>query len=147
MIVTRVRLLLLICLLASFAQAQPLQSAVSKSAGEIRSADSQDYLQLELAEIADAPDRYQGKLVAVTAQIISIDARYQAIRLFDPRSRKLLKISLARLPKGQRRSLLREPVHRVSVYGSVGTRPEQYVISAHKIVPIMTSPAAGEAGR
>lgn len=144
---TRVRLLLFICLLASLAQAQPLQSAASTAAGKIRSADGRGYLRLELAEIADTPDRYQGKLVTVTAEIISIDVRYQAIRLFDPHSRKLLKISLARLPKGERRSLLREPVHRVSVYGSVGTEPEHYLVSAHKIVPIMTAPAAGEAGR
>lgn len=144
------RSLLLICVLASLVSAQTVKNNFHRSQSVKPAATApapSDYRQVALADCADAPDEYQGKLVAVTAEVISVDAKYQGINLFDANSKTLLGVSLTRLPKAQRRSLVQDPVLRVAVYGSVAMKGGRCLIEAHKVVPMMVETTAQEQGR
>lgn len=144
------RSLLLICVLASLVSGQTVKNNFHRGQAVKPAATApapSDYRQVALADCASAPDEYQGKLVAVTAEVISVDAKYQGIHLFDTNTKTLLGVSLMRLPKAQRRALVLEPVHRVAVYGSVATKAGRCVIEAHKVVPIMVDTTAQVPGR
>lgn len=150
--VTRSLLLIgvLICVIASVSvvQGQTIKNNFHR-AQTVKPATTapSDYQPLALEDCASAPDEYQGKLVTVTAEVISVDAKYQGINLFDTNTKTLMGVSLIRLPKAQRRSVVLEPVHRVSVYGSVATKAGRCVIEAHKVVPIAVDTAAQVPGR
>jgi len=143
------RSLLLICLLATLVSAQTVKNNFhrSQSVKPAAAPAQSDYRQVALADCAGAPDEYQGKLVAVTAEVISVDAKYQGINLFDTNTKTLLGVSLTRLPKAQRRSLVQDPVLRVAVYGSVAMKGGRCMIEAHKVVPMMVDTTAQEPGR
>jgi hypothetical protein len=145
-----VRLLLFICVLSSLVHSQTLENSSRRDGQTMKPASVSapaDYRQLSLADCASAPDEYLGKLVAVTAEVVSVDVKYQAIKLFEANTKTLMKVSLARLTKAQRRSLVMDPVHRVSVYGNVTKRGGRWVIEAHKVIPLATDTAAQIPGR
>ncbi len=144
------RSLLLICVLASLVAGQTVKNnfrrgQAVKPAATVPS--PSDYRQVTLEDCARAPEEYQGKLIAVTAEVISVDAKYQGINLFDTNTKTLMGVSLMRLPKAQRRSLVLDPVHRVAVYGSVSTKAGRCVIEAHKVVPMIVDATAQVPGR
>lgn len=145
------RLILLICVLATLVHGQTVKNNfrhdnhLDKST--TATASTSDYRQLSLADCVGTPDEYEGKLVAVTAEVVSVDAKYQAIKLFDTHTKTLMGVSLTRLTKAQRRSLVQEPVLRVSVYGSIAKQAGHYIIEAHKVVPLSSDTAMHESGR
>ena len=144
------RLLLLICVLAGLVSAQTLKNHAPRkhAVKSAAAAPAQpDYRQVELADCASTPEEYQGKLVTVTADVISVDAKYQGINIFDTNSKTLMGVSLTRLPKAQRRWLVTEPVHRVAVYGNVATKDGRCLIEAHKVVPMIVDTSAQVPGR
>jgi hypothetical protein len=144
-----IRLLLFVCAFAGLCQAQTWRTDFHPGAKETKSAAPADstYLLLPLSDLTACSPDYRGKRIAVTAEVISIDARLQAIELFDAQSRKLMGVSLTRLPKAQRRALAHEPARRVSVYGSLAAQAGRCVITAHKVVPIPADTLTREAGR
>ena len=147
-----IRVLLLICLAAGCASAQSFRTAPRREGRAVKAVPRvrvvSDYAPLELNDFGARPDQYQGKLVSLTAEVISVDAKRQAIRVFDAPTKTLVGVSLSNLPKGQRRFLAFEPVRYVSVYGSVEALGDRYVIVAHKVVPVPAGPLAqGSPGR
>src|ERR1051326_1943045 len=144
------RSLLLICVLASLAYGQTVKNNFHRNQAvkpATQAPVQSDYRQVALADCASAPEEYQGKLVTVTADVVSVDAKYQGINLFDTNTKTLMGVSLMRLTKAQRRSLVIEPVHRVAVYGSVTTKAGRLMIEAHKVVPMIVDTAAQVPGR
>ena len=146
-----IRLFFLVCLLAGLAQAQTHRTTFRREGRLVKPSHAtrteSDYPPLELENFTACPDTSQGKLVAITAEVVSVDAKRQDINLYDSRARVLLKIYLSELPKAQRRSLALDPVRRVSVYGNLEVQAGRCVIKAHKVVPILPDQAVREAGQ
>jgi len=91
------------------------------------------YKFLDIAEIIDNPEFYQGRLVEVRAEVVSVNADGKTVRLFDAQKEALIGVSLRQLDIQLRNALLREPVHRLSVYGRVGMSDGRAVIDAHRV--------------
>jgi hypothetical protein len=92
------------------------------------------YQRVDPADFIDNPEAYQGQLVEVTAEVVSVNADAKALRLFDAQSKALIGVSLTQLEKAQRRALLLNPVHRLSVLGQVVMSEGKAVIDAHQVV-------------
>src|SRR5262245_48649734 len=103
-----VRSLVLVCALAVLALAQ--SGLRPKQTGSQLS-----YAQVEAATLVNRPADFLGRRVTLTAEIISINVQKRALDLFDAQSRATIGVSLAELPKSQRRQLVAEPVHHVAV--------------------------------
>src|SRR5581483_3660257 len=132
-------LLLSLCALAALTPAQTSRKFTdSRLAAREKARHTDDrsaYLKTELADCTDRIAEYQDKLVNVTAEIVAVDVR-QRITLYDARTKKALTVSIAGLPKAQRRALLLSPVRRASVYGRVEKLNGQIMLNAHLITPI-----------
>jgi hypothetical protein len=94
------------------------------------------YRRLDLADLNNHPDRYRGRRVALTAEVISVNANCRSLQLFDATTKALIDVSLSRLRKSERRALIADPVHRVSVYGRVSAERGRYVVRAEKVEPL-----------
>src|SRR5215510_10394142 len=60
---------------------------------------------------------YQGRLVSLSGEVCAVNAEGKSFRLFDPDSKALIDVSLARLTTQQRRALMNNPVRWASVDG------------------------------
>jgi len=91
------------------------------------------YQRLDTADFIDNPEFYQGRLVEVSAEVVSVNADGKTIHLFDAQKKALIGVSLTQLDMQLRSALLREPVHRLSVYGRVGMSDGRAIIDAHRV--------------
>lgn len=102
------------------------------------------YAQVELQEFANRAAEYEGRRVAITADVFSVSADARTLNVFDARSKALVGVSLAQLSKSRRQTLINEPVTRVSVYGRVELKNGQAVIKADQVMPLLPSLVGGK---
>lgn len=121
-----VRTLVLICGLAvlAFAQTRPVDHG---------------YSPIDMKTFATHPAEFEGRRVAVTADIFSVNADARTLNVFDAQSKALIGVSLAQLSKSQRQALIAEPVIRVSVFGRVEMKNGRAVIKADQVMPLATN--------
>ena len=93
------------------------------------------YERIDTSNFVNRADIYEGRLVTVTAEVFAINADGKSIRLFDTDSKALIDVKLTRLNKAQRRSLMLNPVRRISVYGRATVKDGKLIIDAHRAVP------------
>jgi hypothetical protein len=104
--------------------------------GQSQSAKS-DYARIELKEFVSRPAEYQGRRVLVTADVVSIGADFQSLDIFDARSKSLVAVSIAQLPKSQRQMLINGPVTRITVWGRIETCKGRVLLKADKVSAIV----------
>ncbi len=126
-----VRTFLFICCLALTALAQ------SKAADN-------GYTPMELKNIADHSSELEGRRVAVTAEIVSVNADFRSMNVFDQTSKAVVAVSLEQLSKSQRQALIHEPVLRVSVFGRIEMKNHRAVIKADQVMPLATDLVASK---
>lgn len=97
----------------------------------------QHYYQLDVAELLQRATELEGRRVTLTAEIVSLNARRQTIDLYDDASHKFIAVSIAQLPRGQRKTLHNEPVNRVTVFGRVERRNGQLLLEAEQLMPVV----------
>jgi hypothetical protein len=90
------------------------------------------YQRLEANDLRH-PESYTGQLVQVTAEVVSISADAKALHLFDAQSKALIVVSLTQLKSEERRGLILNPIHRLSVCGRAEMRDGRLVIDAHTV--------------
>lgn len=103
-----------------------------------RSTDN-SYVQVELKDFVNRSADLVGRRVMITAEIISVSAKFHTIDVFDNGSKKMAVVSLAQLPKSQRQTLINEPIHRVSVFGRVEMKNGRTIIKADQVMPLTTN--------
>ncbi len=103
------------------------------------------YVTFSVSDVLSSPAEAQGRLIRVTAEVVSVDASRQLIRLYDARTRQMLAVSIAGLPRISRHSLINNPVMSVSVFGRAELRDGRVVIDAHKVVALVAEPLAQSA--
>ena len=79
------------------------------------------------------PENYQGRLVEVTAEVISVNVDTSTLRLYDAQSKALIGVSLTKLTADERRGLILNPVHKLSVYGRAAVKNGRLMIDADRI--------------
>jgi hypothetical protein len=100
-----------------------------------------NYVQVEAAQLLQRPTTYQGRRVALTAEVVSLNARRRSLDLYDQQTRALIGVSLVELPKSQRRLLAAEPVSHVTVYGLAEMQNGRVVLKAEQVMPVEMSAA------
>jgi hypothetical protein len=113
-VMNTIRLSVALCLLTSLAAAKD------------------GYQRLEANDLRH-PESYTGQLVQVTAEVVSISADSKDLHLFDAQSKALIVVSLAQLNTEERRALILNPIHRLSVCGRAEMRNGRLVIDAHTV--------------
>jgi hypothetical protein len=93
------------------------------------------YESIDTTNFANRADSYQGRLVAVSGEVVAINADRKSIQIFDPNSKALIEVRLLNLTKAQRNALMLSPVRKISVYGKTEVRNGKLAIDAHKVVP------------
>jgi hypothetical protein len=78
-------------------------------------------------------ETYQGHLVSLSGEVCAINAEGKSFRLFDPDSKALIDVSLARLTPQQRRTLMNNPVRWASVEGQAVLVDGKLVVEAHHV--------------
>jgi hypothetical protein len=79
------------------------------------------------------PEAYQGRLVEVTAEVVSISVDSKTLRLYDAQSKALIGVSLSKLTAAERRAVILNPVHRLSVFGRAEVKNGRLMIEADKV--------------
>lgn len=102
-----------------------------------------DYGVVDLSELAGNPVRYEGKLVEVTGEVVSIKADHRRMEVFDGRGKVLIWVSLENLSEAERRALIKEPVHRVSVFGRIEMRGGRVGVVADRVLALSATLMAG----
>lgn len=97
------------------------------------------YVQVELKNIAGRASELEGRRVAVTADIVSVNADFRSMKVFDNASKTYVSVSLEQLSKSRRQALMNEPVLRVSVFGRVEVKNNHTVIKADQVMPMATN--------
>lgn len=135
---TLVTLGVFVCLLGAPAFGQTVADAAQR---EARPAPSKqvNYVQVEAAQLLQRPATYRGRRVALTAEVVSVNARRRSLDLYDQRTRALIGVSLRELPKTQRRQLVAEPVYHVTVYGLAEMQDGRMVLRAEQVMPVEMS--------
>jgi hypothetical protein len=135
---TLVTLGLFVCLLdaAAFGQtvAEPAQRAARQEQPK-----QINYVQVGAAQLLQRPTTYHGRRVALTAEVVSVNARRRSLDLYDQHTRALIGVSLADLPKAQRRQLAAEPIYHVTVYGLAEMQNGRMVLRAEQVMPVEMS--------
>jgi hypothetical protein len=90
------------------------------------------YQRLEANDLRH-PESYKGQLVQVTAEVVSISADSKDLHLFDAQSRALFVVSLTQLKAEERRALILNPIHRLTVCGRAEMHDGRMVIDAHTV--------------
>src|ERR1700752_828545 len=99
------------------------------------------YQQIDTTDFVNRATTYEGQLVVVTGQVCAVNADGKSLRLFDADSKALIDVSLLSLQRNQRRAVMINPFHRLSVYGGAEVRNGKLIITAHRVV---AQPAAGD---
>jgi hypothetical protein len=100
------------------------------------------YAQIDLKEFSKRSSDFDGRRVAITADVVSVSADFRAMDVFDNGSKTLIAVSLSQLSKSQRQALINDPVHRVSVYGRIEMKNGRAVIKADQVMPLATNMVA-----
>ena len=126
----------LVCALAVLALGQTVADEAERTAraGQPKQL---SYVQVDAAQLLQRPAAYRGRRVALTAAIVSVNARRHSLELYDQRTRALIGVSLADLPKAQRRQLVAEPVYHVTVYGLAEMQEGRLVLKAEQVMPVV----------
>lgn len=106
-------------------------------------ASSKDYGVVDLAELAVNPIEYDGKMVEISGEVVSINADHKLMEVFNARTKVLIVVNLDKLTEMQRRSLIKDPVHRVSVFGRLEMKGGRPVIKADNVLPLAATLIAG----
>ena len=91
---------------------------------------------LDIASFASNPDAYAGRIVAVEARVIAIDATGKSLEMYDSATRTRISVQLTQLPKTQRTVLLQSDVRRVVVRGEVSMVKGRVTINAQSVQPL-----------
>lgn len=102
-----------------------------------------DYGVVDLSELAINPVRYDGKMVEITGQVVSINADHKFMEVFIGRAKVLIVVALDKLTETQRRNLIKDPVHRVSVFGRLEIKGGRAGIRADNVLPLAATLIAG----
>ena len=94
------------------------------------------YEPIDTTNFGNRADTYEGRLIAVTAEVCAVNADGRSIQLFDPQSKALIDVTLTQLKRVERRALMLNPVRRVSVYGRAEMRNGRLIIDAHQVVAL-----------
>jgi hypothetical protein len=97
------------------------------------------YAQIELKDFATHAAEFEGRRVAITADVFSVGADARTLNVFDAQSKALVGVSLTQLSKSQRQTLIAEPVIRVSVFGRAELKNGRAVIKADQVMPLATN--------
>jgi hypothetical protein len=97
-----------------------------------------DYAAINLNDLRQHPERYDGQRVTLTAEIVSISANYGSLHLFDEQSRALINVTLDQVKRSTRRSLVQDPIYRIAVFGRVNLDRGQLVVRAEKVELVST---------
>lgn len=124
-----VRSLVLVCGLAALALGQSVASSAPPKP-------QMNYVQVAAATLLKRPADFRGQRVTLTAEVVSINARRRGLDLYDAQSRATIGVSIADLPKTQRRQLVAEPVRHVAVYGLVELQNGRPVLRAEQVLPV-----------
>ena len=132
------RSLVFICLLAGLAFGQTVSHFAGGSANTAPAKQSLNlnYLKVDAAELLNHLPEFSGKRVMLTAEVISINASQQSLEIYDTDSRKVIDVMLSGLSKGQRRQMLAEPVHHVTIFGRIEEEKGSWLIKAEQIMPV-----------
>lgn len=90
---------------------------------------ARDYEAVAIKDLAG----YEGRLVSVTGELVSVDAGLKRLDIFDNTGKALVVVNIDRLPMAQRQTLATDPVRRVTVYGRVAG-PGRLTIRADRVV-------------
>ena len=131
-----VRSLVFVCVLAGLAVGQTVAGGAGRAARTAQPKPQVNYVQVEAAALVKRPADFRGRRVTLTAEVISINARQRALDLYDARSRATIGVSLAELPKTQRRRLVAAPVRQVAVYGLVELQNGRPILKAEQVMPV-----------
>ena len=115
LMIKAIRLTLSIFLLSGYAAAQGTYEAI----------DTKDFV--------THPEIYEGRMVAVRADVIAIGADSKSLQLFDEGSLLMIGVKLTKLTKAQRIALMRNPVRHLLVYGQATVNEGRLVIDAHEV--------------
>jgi hypothetical protein len=88
---------------------------------------------LDIAEFNSRPEAFDGRIVEVSAKVISISADSKSMELFDSESRTMIQVRLAQLPKAERSALMKSDVRLVSVAGRASMVDGRITIVAQKV--------------
>ena len=102
------------------------------------------YAPVELKNIAGRASELEGRRVVVTAEIVSVNADFRSMNVFDQTSKTFVAVSLEQLSKSQRQALIHEPVLRVSVFGRIEIKNNRVVIKADQVMPLATNLVASK---
>ena len=130
-----IRLMMVMVLLAGVAfgegrNSEEMASAQNEQAGA--------YAAINLNDLRQHPERYDGQRVTLTAEIVSISANYGSLHLFDEQSRALINVTLDQVKRSTRRSLVQDPIYRIAVFGRVNLDRGQLVVRAEKVELVST---------
>ncbi len=131
-----VTILVFVCLLAAAAFGQTVAGEAGHTARPAQPKQL-NYVQVDAAELLQRPAAYRGRRITLTAEVVSVNARSHSLNLYDQRTRALIGVSLAELPKTQRRQLIAEPVYHVTVYGVAEMQEGRLVLKAEQVMPVV----------
>ena len=86
-----------------------------------------------LAVAHDNPDAFAGRTVEVQARVIAINADGQSLELYDSPSGTRISVQLAKLPKAERKALIRSDVREVLVRGQASMVAGRLTIHAESV--------------
>ena len=99
---------------------------------------------LDIASFASNPDAYAGRIVAVEARVIAIDASGKSLELFDSPSRTRISVQLTQLPKTERTLLMQSDVRKVVVRGEVSMVQGRMTIQAQSVQALTSDCESGK---
>lgn len=134
-----IRSLLIVMLLVGATLGQTQFTESDRARGNV-------YTEVDLTEVMQYPDRFAGRRITLTAEVVSVSAKYQSLHLYDAQSRALIDVSLARLNKSIRHTLVRSPIHNISVRGRLNFSKGRIVVEAEKVEPVMIAEIVDLAG-
>ena len=92
--------------------------------------------QLDIASFASNPDAYAGRIVAVEARVIAIDASGKSLEIYDSPTRTRISVQLTQLPETERQVLMQTDVRKVLVRGQVLVVRGRVTINAQSVQPL-----------
>lgn len=124
-----------VCVLGASAFGQTVAVEAQRTA-HTEPAKQVNYVQVEAEQLLQRPTLYRGRRVALTAEVVSVNARRRSLDLYDHRTRAMIGVSFRELPKTQRRQLVAEPVYHVTVYGLALLENGRMVLKAEQVMPV-----------
>ena len=92
---------------------------------------------LDIASFASNPDAYAGRIIAVEARVIAIDAAGKSLELFDSPTRTRISVQMTQLSETERMTLLQSDVRKVVVRGEVSMVKGRVTVNAQSVQALM----------